>query len=248
MKDNFSENASVYSKYRPVYPAELYDFLWSLVAEKISAWDCGCGNGQVAAVLAEHFKTVDATDISQQQLEHAIRKPNIRYQLAKAEQSGLTSASVDLITVAQAIHWFDIDGFYKEVNRVGKPGSIIAVWCYSLLNVNRDVDEIINRLYADTLGNEYWDAERHYIDEKYQTIPFPFAEITAPYFSINVLWNVDHLLGYLSSWSAVQHYIKRNGVDPVSSISGELKKAWGDQPDLQVKFPLFTRIGRIGSL
>jgi SAM-dependent methyltransferase len=248
MKDNFSSNAATYAQFRPTYPPELYEFLLSLVSQKETAWDCGCGNGQVAGVLADYFNIVHGTDMSQQQLDHAVLKPNIRYSQAKAEESGLPGGSVDLITVAQAIHWFNIDGFYKEVIRVGKPGSIIAVWCYSLLSANPAVDAIIKHLYADTLGNEYWDAERHYVDEEYQTIPFPFDEIEAPNFSINVDWTVDHLIGYLSSWSAVQHYIKRNGVDPISSISNRLKDAWGDQPVLKVQFPLFCRIGKLSFL
>jgi ubiquinone/menaquinone biosynthesis C-methylase UbiE len=215
------------------------------VPEKLVAWDCGCGNGQVAGVLAEQFETVEATDISQKQLDHAVQKPNIHYHLAKAEDSGLAGSSVDLITVAQAIHWFDFDAFYREVYRVAKPGAIIAVWCYSLLTISKEIDEIIKDLYAHTLGNEYWDTEREYINEHYQTIPFPFEEITAPEFSIKVNWTLDHLTGYLNSWSAVQHYIKANGKNPIESITSTLRNAWGQKEALQVIFPLYTRMGKV---
>ena len=244
-KDNFSAHASVYAQFRPVYPAELYEFLYSLLPEKRIAWDCGCGNGQVAGVLADSFEKVEATDISQKQLDHAVQKPNIHYHLTKAEDSGLAGSSVDLITVAQAIHWFDFDAFYREVYRVGRPGSVIAVWCYSLLTINKEVDEVILRLYSDTLGSEYWDAEREYINEHYQTIPFPFEEITAPEFSIKINWTRDHLTGYLNSWSAVQHYIRKNDINPVQEIVPALKKAWGKADALEAVFPLFSRVGRI---
>ena len=245
MKDNFSSHASTYAQFRPVYPVELYDFILSLVQNRQLAWDCGCGNGQVAGVLADYFEQVEATDISQKQLEHAVKKPNINYQLAPAERTPIPDKSLDLVTVAQAIHWFDFDQFYKEVYRVCKPGSLIAVWCYSLLTVNKEVDAIIQHLYENTLGDRYWDAERRYVDERYQTIPFPFDEITAPKFAIRVSWTLDHLIGYLTSWSAVQHYIGDRNTNPIEKISTELRSAWGGQKEREVLFPLFTRIGKI---
>jgi len=245
VKDNFSSHASVYAQFRPVYPQELYDFVFSLIPERRLAWDCGCGNGQVAGVLAGHFSQVVATDISQKQLEHAVKKPNINYQLAPAENASIPDDSVDLVTVAQAIHWFDFDKFYAKVYRVCKPGAHVAIWCYSMLKVNKEVDAIILHLYAETLGDQYWDPERHYVDEQYQTIPFPFEEITAPPFEIRVSWTPDHLIGYLNSWSAVQHYIRDTGVNPIEKIDKELRQAWGKQEEQEVVFPLFTRIGRI---
>jgi ubiquinone/menaquinone biosynthesis C-methylase UbiE len=244
MKDNFSSHASTYAQFRPVYPAGLYDFVLRLVSETKLAWDCGCGNGQVAGVLADYFETVEATDISEKQIEFAVRKPNIHYRVAPAEKTNLADESVNLITIAQAIHWFDFEAFYREVHRVSKPGGILAVWCYSLLEINESIDQIIRNFYSDTLGEEYWDAERHFVDEHYQTIPFPFEEIKAPEFSIRVNWGLEHLIGYLNSWSAVQHYIRKNGENPVDLIEDVLKKAWGEQEILSIKFPLFTRIGK----
>ena len=247
MKDNFSNHAAVYAAFRPVYPIELYDFLLSLVVERNRAWDCGSGNGQVAGVLSDYFKQVDATDISQKQLDHAIKKPNINYQLAPAEKVNIAPRSINLVTVAQAIHWFNLDAFYKEVHRVCKPGCVIAVWCYSLLTVNEQVDKIIQYLYADTLGDQYWDAERRLVDDHYQTIPFPFDEIKAPEFSIRVSWTFEHLIGYLNSWSAVQHYIRDNNENPVEKINTELRDGWGKTENQEVVFPLFLRVGKTKS-
>lgn len=245
MKDNFSNYAAAYAAFRPVYPAELYDFLLSLVPEKTRAWDCGCGNGQVAGVLSDYFKLVEATDISQKQLDHAIRKPNINYQLAPAEKVNIDSGSIDMVTVAQAIHWFDFDAFYKEVYRVCKPGSVIAAWCYSLLSINEKVDQVIQHFYTDTLGDQYWDAERRLIDDHYHSIPFPFEEISAPEFSIRVSWTFEHLIGYLNSWSAVQHFIRGNKENPVEKITSQLRDGWRQKEKLEVVFPLFLRVGRI---
>lgn len=245
MKDNFSNHAATYAQFRPVYPKELYDFLLGLVPETNLAWDCGCGNGQVARVLADHFEMVEATDISEKQIENALQKPNINYRVAPAENSGLRSGSVNLVTVAQALHWFDFDAFYQEVYRVSQPGAIIAVWCYSLLQINPETDALIYDLYADILGDSYWDPERKLVEEQYQTIPFPFKEIDAPDFSIQVKWSLEHLMGYLNSWSAVQHYIRANGENPVQLIAEGLKKAWGNQEELTIVFPLFTRIGKV---
>ena len=245
MKDNFSNHAAAYAAFRPVYPVELYDFLFSLVPERSKAWDCGTGNGQVAGVLSDHFKQVEATDISQKQLDYAIGKSNINYQLAPAGQVNIDPATVDLVTVAQALHWFDFDAFYKEIYRVAKPGSVIAAWCYSLLTVNEKVDQVIQHFYADTLGDQYWDSERRLVDDHYQTIPFPFEEISAPEFSIRVSWTFEHLVGYLNSWSAVQHYIRDNKENPVDLITQELRDGWGETDTLEVVFPLYLRVGKV---
>jgi len=245
MKDNFSQHAATYAAFRPVYPAELYDFLLSVVPERNRAWDCGCGNGQVAGVLSDYFDQVDATDISQKQLDHAIKKPNINYQLAPAENVNIPRGFINLVTIAQAIHWFNFDAFYEEVDRVCKPGSVIAAWCYSLLTINDKVDQVIQHLYADTLGDQYWDAERRLVEDRYQTIPFPFEEIKAPEFSIRVSWTFEHLIGYLNSWSAVQHFIRDNNENPVEKIIAELRDGWGQTENHEVVFPLFVRVGKI---
>lgn len=234
----------MYARFRPVYPENLYTFLLSVTPERALAWDCGCGNGQVAGVLANYFEKVEASDISSKQLEYAVKKPNIHYQVAPADNTNLPDKSVDLITVAQAIHWFDFNSFYAEVHRVSKPGATLAVWGYSLPEVNGEIDSIVGNFYADTLGSKYWDAERHFVDEQYRTIPFPFEDMETPEFSINANWQVDHLIGYLNSWSAVQHYIRKNNANPVEQIVDSLRKAWGNQP-IAVTFPLFMRLAKV---
>lgn len=174
-KDNFSTQSGHYAKYRPVYPEALYSFIYNQIKEFNTAWDCGTGNGQVASVLSDKFDKVYATDISKNQLQNAVAKENITYIQARAEHTPIADRSIDLITVAQAIHWFDFNAFYQEVSRVAKPGALLAAWGYGLLSVSPELDPIIEEFYADILGS-YWDDERSYLDESYRTIPFPFKE------------------------------------------------------------------------
>lgn len=243
MKDNFSEQSNLYKAFRPTYPADLYDFMLDLVPEKNCAWDCGTGNGQVATELAKKFNQVYATDISRQQLEQAPRQPNIVYSVQQAGEPVFPDDYFNLITVAQAIHWFDFEPFYKEVNRTIKSGGIFAVIGYGLAETFPKADNIISRLFHEITG-PYWDEERRYLDEKYQTIPFPFREIESPEFSSTFDWDFEHLFGYLKTWSAVKHYENHNGHSPLDLIYDELKTCWNDKIR-NVKFPVYTRIAII---
>ena len=173
MKDNFSIQSDAYAKYRPVYPKELYDFLIPLAPDHKTAWDCGTGNGQVANKLAEFFDHVYATDISPKQIGNAVVKPNIEYRIESAGKTSFSNDQFDLITVAQAIHWFDLDKFYKEVKRTLKPNGIIAVIGYWLIRFNPEINQVIDDLHDNILG-DYWDDARKLIEEHYRSLPFPF--------------------------------------------------------------------------
>ncbi|MDX5348194.1 MAG: class I SAM-dependent methyltransferase [Hymenobacteraceae bacterium] len=242
MKDNFSAQSKQYAAFRPGYPAELVKYLVSLTKEQERAWDCATGNGQMAVLLSEHFAEVQATDISQNQLFNATPKANIHYSLAPAEETSFPDHFFDLITVAQAVHWFNFDMFYKEARRVLKPGGIIALIGYGLLKTNTDLDAVIHNFYSNITG-PFWDAERRYLDEEYKTIPFPFSEIELPEFEIIYQWSEEDLLGYLGTWSAVQHYKKAKGEDPLLLITSDLEKWFTQHKTATVTFPLFTRTG-----
>lgn len=243
MKDNFSQDAKQYAQFRPHYPADLFSHLFALVQEKNSAWDCGTGNGQVAGVLADAFRDVYATDISQQQLNEAVKKSNIHYSLQPAEQTSFGYGRFDLITAAQAIHWFKFIKFYAEVKRTLKPGGILAILGYGLLQTDPALQLIIDHFYTKIIG-PFWDTERHYLDEAYQTIPFPFDELPMPAFNMSYEWSFDQLLGYLGTWSAVKHYRKQNNIDPVQLIDPQLRKAWGNTSLHPIRFPVFLRVGK----
>lgn len=244
MKDNFSSHSDQYAKYRPTYPPALYRYLYGHVADKQCAWDCGTGNGQVARELAKVFDRVFATDISQAQLDNALQAPHIHYSVQPAERTNFKAGLFDLVVVAQAIHWFDFERFYGEVRRTAKAGALIAVIGYGRITVSEPIDRLLTDFYGQTLGN-YWDEERRYIDEGYQTIPFPFDEIEAPAFESRHEWTLEHLIGYLNTWSAVKHFIRQRGYNPVDSLQREIERHWHDGQPKTVCFPLLLRVGRI---
>lgn len=243
-KDNFSGHATDYARYRPTYPDELFRFLYEQLTRYDAAWDCGTGNGQVAVRLAEQFAQVYATDLSENQLAQAPKRPNITYRVERAEDASFSHQQFDLITVAQAIHWFDFEAFYTVVHGVLRADGLLAIMGYNLLTIDDPVDAIIHRLYEDILGDDYWDPERKYIEEHYQLIPFPFEDIEVPTFTQSLTWSYDDLVGYLNTWSAVKHYVQRKGENPVSLIADDLLEAWGSSTEREVRFPILLRVGK----
>src|SRR3954465_15056939 len=243
-KDNFSKQSSVYARFRPKYPDALFEFLANLCRRHELAWDCATGNGQSAVPLARLFGSVLATDASDRQLMNAEPNPRIQYRVAAAERSGLATGSADLITVSQAIHWFRIEEFWTEAKRVLRPDAVIAVWSYAFVEITPDIDAVVNRLYSEIVGR-YWDFERKLVEDGYQSLDFPFAELTAPPFMIDTSWSLSHLIGYLQSWSATQKFIAANNADPTEMIARELADQWGNPSDVRhVRWPLRIRIGR----
>lgn len=244
--DRFSIQAETYKNHRPHYPPDLYDEILQHVNHRQKCWDCGTGNGQVAAELSKHFEQVEATDISENQMKQAPQGDNINYSLQRAENTSFGENQFDLITVAQAVHWFDFDAFNQEVRRVGKNGGIISIWGYALLKVNDQIDELINEFDSDIVG-PYWDVERRHIDSYYGTIPFSFEPIVSKKsFTIESHWNIEHLRGYFNSWSCVQNYIEQNeGESPVPALMERLKSVWPDNETKKITFPIFMKMGRV---
>lgn len=220
----------------------LYDFIYSHVKSFDLAWDAGTGNGQAAQVLARRFRNVLATDISARQLEQAVRKDNIVYEVA-GETTRLTDQSVDLVTVAQAIHWFDRPTFYQEVNRVAKPGGVVAVWVYGLLKVSPEIDPLLRDFYTRIVG-PYWDLERKLIDDELKSMEFPFEEIATPSFRMRFEWTLGELEGYLNTWSATQKFIGEKKTNPVNDLVNRIRSInWAEV--YPVEFPLTLRLGKV---
>jgi SAM-dependent methyltransferase len=243
-KDHFSSASDQYAAYRPDYPADLFAWLSSQCAERTCAWDCATGNGQAAIGLTQHFSRVIATDASAEQVRHAVAHPAIDYRVAPAEASGLDDHSIDLVTVAQAAHWFALPRFYAEVARVLKPGGMLALWGYGRMILPGEMDAPFLRFYADTVG-PFWPPERALIDAAYNNLEFPFNEIRAPAFHIEVEWNLHRLRDYLSTWSAVKRYQSERGHDPLPTLLAGLQPFWNDAGTARkLKWPLFLRVGR----
>ena len=245
MKDNFSSQSAEYARFRPGYPPELFSFIFQHCQHFEHAWDCATGNGQIALELAERFTHVEASDISENQLNNATKRDNIHYSIQAAEAPSFADASFDLITVGQAVHWFDFDLFYLQVRRVLKPGGLLALIGYNLLKFDDlALDSLISDFYRNTLG-QYWDAEREHVDAEYSTVPFPFEEIEFPTISMHYTWTRDQLIGYLGTWSALQHFLKQNGHSPLDEgFTAALESLWPKGEQKNLRFPIFGRLGR----
>ena len=244
-KDHFSQISAAYRSFRPQYPEELFQWLAQVSPRQEAALDCGCGTGQAAVALARYFATVCAVDPIAEQIANAAHNERVNYLVAPAEATGLPGGSQDLIIAAQALHWFDLDRFYREVGRVAREGAIFAAFSYGLMTVNEDIDSVIGHLYRDMLG-PYWPPERRHVDAGYLTLPFPFREIDAPQFAMTAHWQLDHLMGYLATWSAVKEFKTSTGEDPLTRVTAELQAAWGETGEgRRVSWPLVIRAGRI---
>jgi ubiquinone/menaquinone biosynthesis C-methylase UbiE len=243
-EDHFSKQSQLYAQYRPKYPEEIYSYLASIAPGNSLAWDCGTGNGQAAIGLAKYFDKVYATDASSDQISRAYSHPKVEYHVEPAEHVSLTDSSVDLITVAVAIHWFDFDEFYREVKRVLRPNGILAAWTYSFAEITPDVDSLTKHYYYEVLKG-YWPERIHYLQEEYKTLPFPFEEIASPSFAMKANWDLNQYAGFLDSWSATQRYKEQTESHPLEVIWGKLAAAWGNENNPRlVRWPLHFRIGK----
>ncbi|HWC73721.1 MAG TPA: class I SAM-dependent methyltransferase [Gemmatimonadales bacterium] len=243
--DHFSGISAAYATFRPRYPDALFDFLAPLARARDVAWDAGTGTGQAAVGLARHFRHVIATDASNSQIENATSNPRISYRVAPAEACGLSDRSVDLVTAAQALHWFDRARFWAEARRVLRPAGVIAIWTYTMFEIAPPIDAIIANFYSGTVG-AFWPPERVITEDRYRTIEFPFAEIVAPDFVIEQQVTLDDIAGYVRTWSATRAFMKQHHEDPVNDLMKRLTAVWGAPAQARLaRWPVFMRVGRV---
>ena len=246
-KDHFSTGSASYAAHRPTYPLQLVDELAKISPSTQLALDCGCGTGQLSVLLAERFAHVVATDASAAQIEQAQQREGVTYRTALAEDSGLPDASVDLITVAQAAHWLDLDKFYSEVRRIARPDAAIALITYGVLHVEGEIDELVQHFYYKVIG-PYWPAERRHVEEGYRGLAFPFQECAFPALDIEVSWKLADLIGYMTTWSAVKAATKELGTNPLVSFEAQLREQWGNAEEpKRVTWPLSLRVGNVAT-
>ena len=242
-RDHFSTAAASYAEFRPRYPAALFAHLAGLAPARDAAWDCATGSGQAALGLAEHFARVIATDASAAQVAAATAHPRIEYRVAPAERSGLAAASVQLVSVAQALHWLDQQAFHAEVRRVVAPGGVAAAWGYALFELDPAVNALVRRFAHETLAG-WWPPERRHVDDEYRSLPWPHAELPFPALAIEQPLTLHGLAGYLGTWSSVLRHREALGRDPVEPLVRDLAGWWGDAAAPRpVRWPLFGRIG-----
>jgi len=243
--DHFASVSGSYARFRPTYPEQLFAWLASVAPTRQRAWDCATGTGQSACALAEVFELVLASDASASQLAMAKPHPRVLYRQAPAEQSGLESGSMDLVTVAQALHWFDRDRYYREVERVLRPGGVLAAWTYGLARVEAEgVDAILRHFYQEIVG-PYWPPEKVLVDNDYRDITLPWTAMATPAFTMESSWNLEQLLGYCASWSATARYVAATGSDPLDRIRPAMQRAWGEpERQYRLRWPLTLKASR----
>jgi SAM-dependent methyltransferase len=241
-KDHFSRQSAAYSRHRPEYPPALISYVAALAPDRTLAIDCATGNGQAAVALAEHFESVLAVDGSLSQLARAQPHARVCYAASLAEQLPLRERSVALVAAAQAAHWFDFDRFHAECRRVLVPGGLVALWTYEKFRVDPEIDAVVDQFYTGVVG-PYWPPERRLVEEGYRTLPFPWREEAAPAFALETEWNLQQVMGYLATWSAVQRYKDQQDADPLPALEPRLAEAWPDGRR-RLRWPIHLRIGR----
>jgi SAM-dependent methyltransferase len=241
----FSAVSKDYAKFRPRYPRALFEWIRSIVDRHELAWDCATGSGQAAVGLADDFAHVEATDANLEQLRHATPHARIKYRQALATRSGLADATVDVVTVAQALHWLPFDDFYEEARRVLRPDGALIAWGYHLPGVGiRSIDQAMTHFH-DVVVGPYWRPERQLVVNKLRTVPFPFREIEAPTFEIRYPMTLTTFGDFLRTQSATERYRQVLGADPVPAFESSVLQDWGDRDTIrEVVFPMFVRAGR----
>jgi SAM-dependent methyltransferase len=242
-KDHFSSHATDYASFRPTYPPELVDYLATLTREHDEALDVGCGTGQLSTMLPARYAHVTATDASAEQIAKASPHPQVTYAARPADASGLQDRSVDLITVAQAAHWFDLPSFYAEARRIAKADSALVLVTYGITQADGRLGELIDDFYHRVVG-PFWPAERKHVESGYRDLPFPFAELAAPPLFMRAQWSAAQLLGYVSTWSAIRPAEKQLGREPIVAFNDEVTAVMGNQRT-EIRWPLALRVGRL---
>ncbi len=243
-RDHFGQVAGDYARFRPRYPDELFEWLAARCARTDLAWDCACGSGQATAPLARRFTRVVGTDASPSQLAHAPQLPNVEWRCAPAEHSGLADATVDLVTVVQALHWLPLAAFHAEVARVLKPGGVFATVSYGRMAVDAPALDARLQRYHDVDVSPWWPPERRHVVDGYRELPFPYARLAVPAFAMTVRWSPTELLGYLRSWSASAACQAARGEDPVDAFAHELAACWPrGETTIEVRWPMRIRVG-----
>lgn len=240
----FSKGSTQYAAARPRYPRELFEFIFSHSPDLTKAWDCGTGSGQAAVSLAERFAVVEATDVSPEQILSALAHDRVTYSVQPAEATSFPDACFSLVTVAQALHWFDLKRFWPEVHRVLKPGGLFAAWAYTWPHVTREIDHVISGKLLNVIES-YWSPQNRLSWDGYTTILFPFKEQPTPQFAMCLKWNLDQFVAYLGTWSATRRCMEKTGPGFFTELSAALGHVWGNRTsEREINMEFYCRAGR----
>lgn len=224
----FSDKSDLYASARPHYPADVFDYLANLCSETQLAWDCGCGSGQAAIDLVTRFGSVYASDVSKEQIANAKQHPRIDYNVTSSECTEILDKSVDLVCVAQALHWFDYATFWPEVTRVLKPGGLFSAFAYKLPSIDSQIDKLIQQQIMEVI-EPYWAPQNQLIADDYRDITFPFKKIDAPKFHMQTNWNLDELFAVIHTFSATRRCMDKLGDAFFKQAYLATKEKWGNQ-------------------
>ena len=242
--DHFSGNAAGYATYRPAYPDAFVAAIAALAPGRTLAWDCATGNGQAARLLAAHFDRVIATDASAEQIENAVPHARVQYRVGREDSSGAERQSVDVVTVATALHWLDLQRFYDEVRRVLLPGGVIAAWGYGYPSVSPEIDTVIHWFGRERIAR-YWPPERYHLESGFRDLVFPFEEIPFGERTMTVRLSREQFTGYVDTWSAVARSRRHETADAIDEFRERISRHWSGDELLDVTWPLYSRIGRV---
>jgi SAM-dependent methyltransferase len=241
-KDHFSKQSSAYKAHRPTYEPRFFKTIASFANNHNLAVDIGCGSGQSTIGLEPYFQKVVGADPSFNQLSNADLGGNTSYFVCAAESIAMADNTFDMLTVGQALHWFEHDNFYSEARRILKPDGAIVVWCYGLFTIDEGVDSVINYFYHDVVG-PHWPSERRHVENAYNEIPFEFVNVKRLKIDMTARWDVHAVIGMLSTWSATQKYQDAKKENPIQLIERDLTNAWGNAGEKAITWPITILAG-----
>jgi ubiquinone/menaquinone biosynthesis C-methylase UbiE len=242
--DHFSEQAEQYAYARPTYPEALIRFVANAAPGRACAWDCATGSGQAAVALAAHFDQVLATDASAAQIAQAAPHPRVRYVVQPAERVDFPDASVDALTVAQALHWFNLPAFFAEARRVLRPGGLFCAWGYSWSTVTPAIDTVVRERILDRIQGA-WAPQNALLWDGYRAIALPFTPLTPPEVTIRLAWSLSQYLAYIETWSATRQTIQRIGRGFLDEAATDLERVWGMPETVrEIRMPVCIVAGR----
>ncbi len=242
---HFEQGGEAYARFRPDYPPQLVSSIVQYVDDRAMALDVGCGNGQLSCLLAHHFDRVYAIDASVSQIEQARPHPRVHYSVESAEAISLSKGCVSLVTVAQAAHWFDLEAFYEEVERVTVQNGLIALITYGILEIAGPVKERFRRFCLQDMG-PFWPPERRHVETAYADLAFPFEEVNIPIHRIDQTWTLSDLTGYIETWSASKQARDAGRNDVIDRFHEDVRLLWSDPArPRSVSWPLTVRLGRV---
>ena len=223
----FSDKSDLYARARPSYPEEIFNYLAGLCSETHLAWDCACGNGQAAINLAQQFDSVYASDVSPAQIGNAKKHPRVQYSVGTSEDVRFDDRSMDLICVAQALHWFDYERFWPQVLRLLKPNGIFCAFGYNLPSINTEIDTLIQKYILDVI-DPFWAVQNQLLWNDYKDIDFPFTQIRQPEFSMTKAWSLAELFAFLHTFSATRRCMDSKGDSFFNKAYEKVEKSWSN--------------------